>query len=795
MARCVNGSYLQASAWAVVKAPNGWTSARVTADAGDGGTIGAQLLLRRPRPLPWAFAYAPRGPVATSWSPAAVGRFTDAVRAASLGRVSHVRIDPEIEAGGRRTRLGAWPRRSATPAGSPRGRSSPRARRVIDLAVGEAALWSALKKKWRQYVNKARTAGVTVIDGGDDPIGPFYRIYRETADRAGFLIRTEQAYRDVWEAFHPSRDARMLFAIDGEGTPQAALFLVHNGSRVVEPYGGMTDAGADSRANYLLKWEAIRGARGRRDELRPVGPRDRRDRPLQDRVRRARGALHRRVRPRPLGPWAARLRRRPGGAGRGGEAASGPPAGDREAPAGTDPSDRVRSVRRIRRARLRRRRAGVSPLPTIRAATADELAGWDRRTVGAADGDVHQSLAWGEHRAVTGWRVHHLATGDGGLVLALGRPRPWLGGGRLYVPRGPVDGRAHRRLSARIAWPPSRRGRATPATTRSCRRGGPVGHRVRGVARGSGLPPGRRSSTRAGTGCRCGSRRGSRSRRSGRRSPVAPASASTWPSAAATAWSATTRSPAEADPGDGFEAPAAATPAATAAAFERFHALLAETGARRGFGIGGLGRRGWWNTALAAGYLAFLEALAPRRHAARRRDLRAPRPAPDLRALGRRHRRCGKRGRRRAADPVAGDAARRSARGREELDLAGVDVAGARYEPQPGDECTACTSSERALRGGLGGEAGAHARILRPGRHRLGGLARRRPVAARPRRRGCAMSHRPVPTEVDRLVAAAEPAEPKPLRALVGAPGRAGARPCSSAGGRPPAGEPRGVRA
>jgi lipid II:glycine glycyltransferase (peptidoglycan interpeptide bridge formation enzyme) len=39
------------------------------------------------------------------------------------------------------------------------------------------------------------------------------------------------------------------------------LFLVRAGTRVVEPYGGMTEAGADSRANYLLKWEAIRSSR------------------------------------------------------------------------------------------------------------------------------------------------------------------------------------------------------------------------------------------------------------------------------------------------------------------------------------------------------------------------------------------------------------------------------------------------------------------------------------------------------------------------------------------------------
>ena len=65
------GSYLQRTAWARVKAVNGWTSARVV--AGGASPIGAQVLLRRPRPLPWAFAYAPRGPVAAAWTAASLG--------------------------------------------------------------------------------------------------------------------------------------------------------------------------------------------------------------------------------------------------------------------------------------------------------------------------------------------------------------------------------------------------------------------------------------------------------------------------------------------------------------------------------------------------------------------------------------------------------------------------------------------------------------------------------------------------------------------------------------------------
>ena len=271
------GSYLQMSAWASVKAVNGWAAHRIETAADDpaddapagsdpagGGRIGAQVLVRRPRPMPWGFAYAPRGPVAVTWSPAAVAAVTDAVRdglPARAGRISHLRIDPEIEAGGPHDPDGALRRGLRSAGWRPAPPIQPNATRVIDLRADEAALWGELRKKWRQYVNKARSGGVTVVDATGDRLGEFYRIYRETADRAGFLIRAESAYRDVWDAFSPTGNARLLFAQAADGQPQATLFLVRCGPRVVEPYGGMTAAGAESRANYLLKWEAIRSSR------------------------------------------------------------------------------------------------------------------------------------------------------------------------------------------------------------------------------------------------------------------------------------------------------------------------------------------------------------------------------------------------------------------------------------------------------------------------------------------------------------------------------------------------------
>ena len=254
------GSYLQLSAWARVKAVNGWAAHRLR----DGEGAGAQILVRRPRPLPWGFAYAPRGPVATDWSGDEIGGFTTLVRERlrpAAGRVSHLRIDPEIELDAGPDTEGAVRRALRAAGWRPAPPIQPASTRVIDLAPDEDALFGELRKKWRQYVNKARNGGIRVVDAEGDRLGEFYRIYRDTADRAGFLIRAESAYRDVWQAYRPAGRARLLFAETAVGEPQATLFLVRSGPRVVEPYGGMTQAGAESRANYLLKWEAIRSSK------------------------------------------------------------------------------------------------------------------------------------------------------------------------------------------------------------------------------------------------------------------------------------------------------------------------------------------------------------------------------------------------------------------------------------------------------------------------------------------------------------------------------------------------------
>ncbi|HYK95859.1 MAG TPA: peptidoglycan bridge formation glycyltransferase FemA/FemB family protein [Candidatus Dormibacteraeota bacterium] len=265
-------SYLQTTGWARVKAATGWSAVLIGDAAGKRGeneTLGGQLLTLPIPMTPWRFAYAPRGPIAANWNPHTIPEWTIALKAAALGRgalagTAIVRIDPEIEAGSAfgQTTIEDWLRSTGWRRAPD---MQPHRTRIVDLGVDEAALWSGLRKKWRQYVNKARSNGIVVRDVDPsiepDAFDTFHRVLRDVAKRTALPLRSAQTFREIWEAFAPTGECRLLFADDASGATQAVLLLVRCGTRVVEPYGGMTDAGADSRANYLLKWEAIRTSR------------------------------------------------------------------------------------------------------------------------------------------------------------------------------------------------------------------------------------------------------------------------------------------------------------------------------------------------------------------------------------------------------------------------------------------------------------------------------------------------------------------------------------------------------
>jgi len=145
VAASANPSYLQVTAWAAIKAPNGWGSLRV-AVGGAHGPIGGM----------------PRGPVSTgSLTPSDVPAFTERLRkVARMKRLAYVRIEPEVEAGAGAGVEDAL--RSAGWVAAPH--VQPDTTRIVDISVPEAEVWAGLHRKARQSVNKSERQGVRVVD-------------------------------------------------------------------------------------------------------------------------------------------------------------------------------------------------------------------------------------------------------------------------------------------------------------------------------------------------------------------------------------------------------------------------------------------------------------------------------------------------------------------------------------------------------------------------------------------------------------------------------------------------------
>jgi lipid II:glycine glycyltransferase (peptidoglycan interpeptide bridge formation enzyme) len=85
-------------------------------------------------------------------------------------------------------------------------------------------------------------------------------MYAETSVRDGFVIRSEEYYRAVWDRFY---EAGMLIPLlaEVEGQPVAGLMLFVFGSQSWYLYGMSRDLYRDWMPNYLLQWEAMQASR------------------------------------------------------------------------------------------------------------------------------------------------------------------------------------------------------------------------------------------------------------------------------------------------------------------------------------------------------------------------------------------------------------------------------------------------------------------------------------------------------------------------------------------------------
>jgi lipid II:glycine glycyltransferase (peptidoglycan interpeptide bridge formation enzyme) len=353
-------------------------------------------------------------------------------------------------------------------------------------------------------------------------------------------------------------------------------------------------------------------------------------------------------------------------------------------------------------------------LRSIHAATADELIAWDERTVDAPGGHVYQSRAWADHREASGWSANHLVFDDSFAVLVVSRPWPWIGGGSAYIPRGPISaGEDASDTAARLMEVTAYIAGAGLDVVAAdaeipVERDYPELLNVAGFHQIEEIQPSRHriSLPLAGSDEDAAFERIAKSTRQRIRKAEKDGIV-------------VVRHDGRIRP-DGVGEDFAAPDEPTATALDRFYDLLVETGERRSFTFGPRAKfLAWWNAAHAAGHLVYLEARSPNgdplaglvlyRHGERLSTVHS-----------------GDHATARTDHPGALHLLRWRAiqlairEGREEMDLGGVDVPGARREPRDGEPMWGLYQHKLSFGGQWLELTGAHERVIRPGRYQAG---------------------------------------------------------------------------
>ncbi len=234
------GHPLQLWGWGGVKASHGWqTDRQILFNESDEFLAGGQLLVRR---FPWplgSLVYLPRGPIGKQSD--FLAKITDYAK--RKHRAMAVVVEPdELEF----PIIDGWYQSEH--------RILANQTIILDLKKSEEELLADMAKKTRQYIKKSTREVTLKPIKTKEGIAECSRVYRQTARRAQFQIHQESYYYDIFEKLG---DNNLILGAYQEGELLAFLWVVLSAETVYELYGGTTDRGRTTRANFALKWLMI----------------------------------------------------------------------------------------------------------------------------------------------------------------------------------------------------------------------------------------------------------------------------------------------------------------------------------------------------------------------------------------------------------------------------------------------------------------------------------------------------------------------------------------------------------
>ncbi len=222
--------------------------------------VGFAQVILYPMNATLSFAYAPYGPLMTSYDPIAYVLLAEYIQDICNDSLACIRLEIPYE------------HRREIPAGfhaltTAQIRGSfmqPRVDWELSLAGTDEELFEQFHKQTRKLVRKAQSLNTNIVivdDALSDSFHIFESMMRETAARKGFTLHETKYYRAMMQMASARSEAFFAIAYDAEGKAMAISFHAIVDGCCYALFGGSRTERRDAHTARLLKWESMRFAK------------------------------------------------------------------------------------------------------------------------------------------------------------------------------------------------------------------------------------------------------------------------------------------------------------------------------------------------------------------------------------------------------------------------------------------------------------------------------------------------------------------------------------------------------
>lgn len=125
-------------------------------------------------------------------------------------------------------------------------------------------IFADMKRNTRNHIRKAEKQGVKIRELKREELSIFKEITESTSNRRNFTDRPLSYYEQMYDLFHPRKEAMFLLAeaeIEGKNAPLSAAMFVLYGDEVIYLFSGSDEQYMkDYNAQYLIQWHMIKYA-------------------------------------------------------------------------------------------------------------------------------------------------------------------------------------------------------------------------------------------------------------------------------------------------------------------------------------------------------------------------------------------------------------------------------------------------------------------------------------------------------------------------------------------------------